>query len=233
MQRVFLTTLIPALLCSMAFLGCMTPLPPQPIPTVTGYVIHVEGTTVMTDLGHSAGIEPGDMLVVFDVEDTVRHPITDELVQVRLAPTGSIRLDTVGEISSTGTVVGGAEAIDVEQFVRVADADGVVVDSWWEEATTWSESEVGVLVTEPSFGQDNQALELTAVGDWASAPFSNTLIFRDALTVEAWVKTTDLDGVIASQHNTHSDGNWVFCNYQDGRFLFGRSAVSTAVEESP
>ena len=202
----------------------MTPLPPQSVSDVTGYVIHIDGNMVMTDLGHAAGIQSGDTLVVFGVEDTVRHPVTDELMQVRLAPTGTIRMDTVGKISSTGTVMTGAEDIDVEQFVRVSGEDGDVVNSWWEEATTWSESEVGVLVTEPWFGQDNQALELTALGDWASAPFSNTLIFRDALTVEAWVKTGDDDGLIASQHNTYDGGNWIFGTFQGGLFNFGRSS---------
>jgi alpha-tubulin suppressor-like RCC1 family protein/PKD repeat protein len=83
----------------------------------------------------------------------------------------------------------------------------------------------GATLTTDRFGNPDSAYQFNGSSAYISVTYSNSLSFRQDMTVAAWVKTTDDAGGIAQQQNGGTDGNFIFDISSGGRLRFGRSAL--------
>lgn len=107
---------------------------------LTGYLVHREGRSVVMDLGTSSGIRSGNLLLAFEVEEEINHPISQKTVRIRFRSTGTIQVEEVGECSSSGMIVSETDNVTRGQFLRVVSRGHAPNENWWEEAQIFEAS---------------------------------------------------------------------------------------------
>jgi curli biogenesis system outer membrane secretion channel CsgG len=78
---------------------------------IEGMVASVDGSTLYVNVGSAAGVQVGDTFQVSHVVKEVRDPVTKELLDLQTTPAGTLRVTTVREKISIGTISGGTAQI--------------------------------------------------------------------------------------------------------------------------
>lgn len=86
---------------------------------VRGLVADVEGHRVILNVGANQGVSVGDNLEVFAVTKAVKDPATGEVIHEETQDLGVVRIDSVAERSSVGTILTG-NGVQVGHGVRTA-----------------------------------------------------------------------------------------------------------------
>ena len=76
-------------------------------PEVRGVIAYVENGTVILNLGNAL-VKPGDVLQVLTVKQQIKDPATGLVIHEITEEVGQVRIDTVEEKSSVGTIVQGS-----------------------------------------------------------------------------------------------------------------------------
>ncbi|MEW6355992.1 MAG: CsgG/HfaB family protein [Planctomycetota bacterium] len=79
-----------------------------------GYVIKLEGDTVLIDLGKSADVRQGDKFKIIKVGEAIKHPVTGKLIQGESEEIGTLEVEkVVAEELSKCRVLAGQGRIEV------------------------------------------------------------------------------------------------------------------------
>jgi len=78
---------------------------PPDLSQIKGYVVYIEGASIMTNLGARYGVKVGDRFQVVRAGKEIRDPATGEVLTVITTPVGVLRIDATEEKVSTGTMV--------------------------------------------------------------------------------------------------------------------------------
>lgn len=78
---------------------------PPDLSQIKGYVVYVEGASVMTNLGARYGVKAGDRFQVLRPGKEIRDPASGEVLTVLTTPVGVLRIDATEEKVSTGTMI--------------------------------------------------------------------------------------------------------------------------------
>lgn len=87
---------------------------PPDLSQIAGYVVYVDGAKIMTNLGGRYGVKAGDRFQVLRRGQEVRDPETGELLTVITQPVGVLRVDSVEEKVSLGSMVEKAGELTVQ-----------------------------------------------------------------------------------------------------------------------
>jgi len=87
--------------------------PPDPS-QVNGYVVYVDGPTIMTNLGARYGVAVGDRFEIVRRVREIRDPETDELLTVIAQPVGVLHVESVEQKVSVGRLVERAGELTAE-----------------------------------------------------------------------------------------------------------------------
>jgi len=74
---------------------------------IEGRVASVDGSTVYITAGSAAGVEVGDVFMVSHIVKEVVDPVTKEVLDLQTAPAGTMKVTSVREKISIGTMTGG------------------------------------------------------------------------------------------------------------------------------
>lgn len=87
-----------------------------------GYIAHRINDEIVIDLGHRAGVKKGMFFLVYREGEVVKHPKTGEILYVSKIKIGLIKVNTVQEKISTGTILKefGTESITYGNLVKSA-----------------------------------------------------------------------------------------------------------------
>lgn len=75
---------------------------------LTGYIVKKRDSSVVIDLGASAGLQPGMEFIVFKEGEAIKHPKTGEVLEIEQIRTGKIKIAEIGINTAT------AEILEVE-----------------------------------------------------------------------------------------------------------------------
>jgi curli biogenesis system outer membrane secretion channel CsgG len=74
---------------------------------IEGYVASVDGSTAYLNVGSAAGVQVGDVFMIAHVVKEVRDPVSKEVLDLQTEPAGTMKVLTVRDKISIGTVTGG------------------------------------------------------------------------------------------------------------------------------
>ncbi|GAB4255814.1 MAG: curli production assembly/transport component CsgG [Acidobacteriota bacterium] len=84
---------------------------------IKGLVAYVEGSLVILNVGANHGVQPGMELKIERVTKTIKDPATGKVLRELTEEVGRVRIDTVEDESSQGTLVSGT-GVQVGDVVR-------------------------------------------------------------------------------------------------------------------
>ncbi|TRZ52262.1 curli production assembly protein CsgG [bacterium] len=90
---------------------------PATILNVRGQIASVDGAKVVLNVGSEAGIEPGAVLQVFEVLQSIKDPATGLVLTETVKEIGQIKVDQVEAKWSAGTIVAG-QGIAIGSLIR-------------------------------------------------------------------------------------------------------------------
>ena len=87
---------------------------PPDLSKINGYVVYVEGPKIMTNLGARYGVKVGDRFQILRRGQEIRDPETAEVLTVLTQPVGVLRIESVEEKVSTGSIAEPAGELNVQ-----------------------------------------------------------------------------------------------------------------------
>jgi DNA-binding beta-propeller fold protein YncE len=94
-----------------------------------GYVVRVdtEGKQISIDLGKEMGVKAGMYFLVYQEGEEIRHPITDEVLNIEKVPVATVRVVSVGPKTSRCAVASVQEGRTIAYGQRIASAEGATL----------------------------------------------------------------------------------------------------------
>jgi len=87
---------------------------PPDLSQINGYVVYVEGPKIMTNLGARYGVKPEDRFQILRRGQEIRDPGTGELLTVITQPVGILRIESVEDKVSIGSLAESAGDLKVQ-----------------------------------------------------------------------------------------------------------------------
>lgn len=72
---------------------------------LTGYIVKKRDSSVVVDLGASAGLQPGMEFIVFKEGEAIKHPKTGEVLEIEQIRTGKIKIAEIGINTATADIL--------------------------------------------------------------------------------------------------------------------------------
>ncbi|UCH35630.1 MAG: hypothetical protein JSV65_04575 [Armatimonadota bacterium] len=93
---------------------------PPDLSDISGYVVYIDGERIMTNLGARYGVKVGDRFQVLRRGQEIRDPETGELLTIITQPVGVLRIESVEDKVSIGSLPerAGALAVQIGDMVK-------------------------------------------------------------------------------------------------------------------